>query len=134
MNKLELIELIKTLKVNKEEFWVLSSGALVLRGLWDNAKDLDIAVTNTGLAQLRENYELKPKKEGCNDWFRVNDIIECVCDGEKEDLDYQPEIVEGIQVQNIKQYLEFLEGSNREKDKARIQLVKEYIKSQEVDR
>ena len=30
MNKNELIKLIDTLKIDKNEFWILSSGALVL--------------------------------------------------------------------------------------------------------
>ena len=54
MNKEELIELIKTLKVSKEEFWVLSSGALVLRGIYPDAGDLDIAVTNKGMEELQK--------------------------------------------------------------------------------
>ena len=41
MKKDELLELIKTLKIDKEEFWVLSSGALVLRGIYPDAGDLD---------------------------------------------------------------------------------------------
>ena len=45
MNKKELIELIKTLKLNKNEYWILSSGALVIRGILQDAGDLDIAVT-----------------------------------------------------------------------------------------
>lgn len=45
MKKDELLELIKTLKIDKEEFWVLSSGALVLREIYPDAGDLDIAVT-----------------------------------------------------------------------------------------
>ena len=45
MNKEELTDLISTLKIDKEEFWILSSGALVLRGIYENAGDLDIAVT-----------------------------------------------------------------------------------------
>lgn len=53
MKKDELLELIKTLKIDKEEFWVLSSGALVLRGIYPDAGDLDIAVTNKGLDELK---------------------------------------------------------------------------------
>lgn len=56
MKKDELLELIKTLKIDKEEFWVLSSGALVLRGIYPDAGDLDIAVTNKGLDELKNNY------------------------------------------------------------------------------
>ena len=81
MKKDELLELIKTLKIDKEEFWVLSSGALVLRGIYPDAGDLDIAVTNKGLDELKNNYSLEPKGK---DWYKVNDKIECVCDGSKE--------------------------------------------------
>lgn len=125
MNKEELIQLINTLNIDKEEFWVLSSGALTLRGIYKDAGDLDIAVTNNGLKQLKENYELRQKK---NNWYTVNDKIECVCDGEKSELRYQPEYIDGIYVQNINEYLEYLNSSTREKDRKRIDLVKKYIK------
>ena len=126
MNKEELIELIKTLKISKEEFWVLSSGALVLRGIFPNAGDLDIAVTNKGLEELKENYKLEPKNEF---FYKVTENIECVCDGDKDKLKYQAEKVGEFYVQNIYEYLEYLKGSEREKDKLRITLVEEYIKN-----
>jgi hypothetical protein len=129
MNKEELIELIKTLKISKEEFWVLSSGALVLRGIFPDAGDLDIAVTNKGLEKLKENYNLEPKNCGLGPFYKVTDNIECVCDGEKEKLKYQPEKVGEFYVQNIYEYYEYLKGSEREKDKLRIPLVEEYIKN-----
>ena len=125
MNKDELIELMDTLKIDKEEFWVLSSGALVLRDIYEDAGDLDIAVTFKGLEQLKENYNLIEKENG---WYIVNDKVECVCDGNKEDLKYKPEKLEcGYFVQNIFEYLEYLKSSSREKDMKRIPLVENYI-------
>lgn len=124
MNKDELLKLIGTLEIDKDEFWVLSSGALVLRGIYPSAGDLDIAVTNKGLEQLKSNYNLKLKENG---FYIVDDKIECVCDGKKEDLKYMPELVCDYYVQNINEYLEYLEESTREKDKQRISLVKNYI-------
>lgn len=125
MNKYELIELMDTLKIDKEEFWVLSSGALVLRDIYEDAGDLDIAVTFKGLEQLKENYNLIEKENG---WYIVNDKVECVCDGNKEDLKYKPEKLEcGYFVQNIFEYLEYLKSSSREKDMKRIPLVENYI-------
>ena len=59
MNKKELIELIESLKLDKNEFWILSSGALVMRDLYPDAGDLDIAVTEKGLDELKKNYNLK---------------------------------------------------------------------------
>ena len=126
MNKEELIELIKTLKVETEEFWVLSSGALVLREIYEKAGDLDIAVTFKGLEQLKKNYNLTQKDNG---WYVVNDKVECVCNGKIEDLKYKPEKIDcGYFVQNIFEYLEYLKSSNREKDIKRIPIVENYIK------
>lgn len=125
MNKEALIALIKTLKISKDEFWVLSSGALVLRGLYPDAGDLDIAVTNKGLKELKQSYNLVPK-EGCN-FYKVTDNIECVCDGEKDKLKYEPEKIGDYYVQNIYEYLEYLKSSKRAKDKARLEIVEDYI-------
>lgn len=126
MNKEELLELLSNLKISRNEFWILSSGALTLRNIYPDAGDLDIAVTDKGLEELKKSYNLKPKENG---WFIINDRIECVCDGKKESLKYQPELVQGYYLQNINEYLEYLENSIREKDKKRIPIVKEYIKN-----
>lgn len=126
MNKKELIDLLNTLKIEKEEFWVLSSGSLVLRGIYEIAKDLDIAVTYNGLEQLKKNYNLVEKSNG---WYIVNDKVECICDGSIENLKYKPEKLScGYFVQNIYEYLEYLVSSTRQKDIERIPLVKKYIK------
>ena len=66
MNKVELIELIESLKLDKNEFWILSSGALVIRGIYPDAGDLDIAVTEKGLKELKKNYDLKENGKG---WY-----------------------------------------------------------------
>lgn len=124
MNKEELLKLLDSLKINKEEFWILSSSALVLRDLFPDAGDLDIAVTDKGLEELKQNYNLKQKENG---WYIVNDKIECICDGKKENLKYQPELVENYYVQNLEEYYNYLLNSNREKDKLRINIVKEEL-------
>ena len=97
----------------------------MLRDLFPDAGDLDIAVTDKGLEELNQNYNLKQKENG---WYIVNDKIECVCDGAKENLKYQPELVEGYYVQNLEEYYNYLLSSNREKDKLRIDLVKNVLK------
>ena len=125
MNKEELLKLLKTLNINKEEYWLLSSSALVLRGIYPDAGDLDIAVTNKGLEELKNNYNVIFKENG---WFSISDNIEVICDGEKEKLKYAPEKVGDYYVQNIEEYYEFLCSSEREKDKVRIPIVKEYMK------
>ncbi|MBR2587585.1 MAG: hypothetical protein IKD77_00045 [Bacilli bacterium] len=123
MNKEELMELIRSIKIDREEFWVLSSGALVIRGIYPDAGDLDMAVTEKGLQQLKENYNLIEKENG---WYIVNDKVECVLDTKEPD---KIEKIGEYNVQSIEKYYEFLKGSHREKDKARIPLVEKYIKN-----
>lgn len=53
MNKENLIELIDSLKLDKDEFWILSSGALVIRGIYPDAGDLDIALTKKRFATIK---------------------------------------------------------------------------------
>ena len=126
MNKQELLKLLKTLKIDLEEFWILSSSALVLRDIYPDAGDLDIAVTDKGLEELKNNYNLKYKDNG---WFIINDKIEGVCDGKKEKLKYKPEKIGEYYVQNIKEYYNYLLKKKKKKDKSRISIVADYIKS-----
>ena len=125
MNKQEMIDLINSLKIDKSEFYVVSSGALVLRNLLQDAGDLDIAVTDKGFEQLQNNYNLTMREDG---WFRVSENVEGVCNGAKEYWEYQPELYEGIYLQNINEYYNYLLTSEREKDKKRIPIVDKYIK------
>lgn len=123
MNKEELIKLIESLKLNKNEYWILSSGALVIRGIYPDAGDLDIAVTEKGLEELKKNYNLKEKGEG---WYTVSDEIECVFDTKDE---WKVERFGEYNLQSIEAYYDFLKRSVRKKDKARIPLVVEYMKN-----
>ena len=123
MNKEELMELIKSLKIDRDEFWILSSGALVIRGIYPDAGDLDIAVTEKGLQQLKENYNLIEKGKG---WYIVNDKIECVLDTKEP---WKIEKLGEYNLQSIEKYYEFLKESNRDKDKARIPLIEEYMRN-----
>lgn len=122
MKKLELIKLIDSLELDKEDFVVVSSGALVLRGIMDNAGDLDIAVTNIGLEKLKSKYGLVKKDNG---WYKVTDDVECVPDS----MEGEKELLESYYVQDINDYLNYLKQSKREKDILRIPLVEEYIRT-----
>ena len=123
MNKEELIKVIENLRLDKNEYWILSSGALVIREIYPDAGDLDIAVTEKGLEELKKNYTLKEKANG---WYIVNDKIECVLDKKET---WKIEEFGQYNLESIERYYEFLKKSNREKDKARIELVEKYMKN-----
>lgn len=123
MVKKELEKLIESLKIDRDEYWILSSGALVLRGILTDAGDLDIAVTKKGLEELMENYNLKQKENG---WYMVTDKIECVLDTKE---DWKIEKLGGYNLESIEKYYSYLLQSKREKDIARIPLINSYIKA-----
>lgn len=123
MNKTELLELIESLKIDKNEFWILSTSALVLRDLFDSAGDLDLAVTEKGLEQLKNNFDLKQKENG---WYIVNDKTECVLDTKE---DWKIEKFGDYYLESLEKYFEFLKTSNREKDKVKYDIVKQRLLS-----
>ena len=127
MNKDELLELLSTLKLDREDFTILSSCALVLRDIYEDAGDLDIAVTENGLNCLKQNYKLIPKQNG---WYIVNDKIEFV----QDDMKSRRTLVGEYYLQDIYDYLKYLKSSGREKDKLRIPLVEMYINRNNIYR
>ena len=122
MNKEEIIKLIETIGIDAEEFWILSSASLVIRGLFPDAGDLDIAVTEKGLEQLKQKYEIQSKGNGK---YEINDKIECIVDQKEE---WKIEKYGKYNLVSLEKYLEFLKSSNREKDKIRYEIVLKELK------
>lgn len=58
-----------------------------MKNIFPDAGDLDIAVTNKELEQLKQNYNLIPKGNG---FYIVTDKVEWVCDGEIKNLEFKP--------------------------------------------
>lgn len=110
MKREELIKLIDSLELDREEFWILSSGSLVLRNLLEEAGDLDIAVTRKGLDELYKKYNVVSKG---NNWYKICSNIECVLD-----------TIGNYNLLSLNEYYKFLEKSTREKDKVKLDIVK----------
>ena len=125
MNKEELISLIDDLGIDLDECWLLSTGALVMRELFPDAGDLDLAVTEEGLRQLNKKYDLRQKENG---WYIVNDRVECVLDTKE---DWKIEKYGKYNLESLEKYYEFLKNSTREKDKIKYDIVKPIIEKSE---
>ena len=121
LNKEEVEKIIEDLGIDYNEFWVLSTGSLVLRGLYHDAGDVDIAVTEKGLDELKSKYNLILKDNG---WYIVNDKVECVLDMKD---DSKVERFGKYNLQRVEKYYDFMISTNREKDKKKIELLKKYL-------
>ena len=121
MNKEEIIDLIESLDIDYNEFWILSTSALILRGLFDKANDLDICVTDEGLKELKSKYNLKQKDNG---WYIVKDKVECVLSTKD---DYKVEKVGKYNLQSLQDYFDYLDSTRRDKDKEKYKIVKKVL-------
>ena len=122
MKKQDVIKVVEDLGINFDEFWLLSSSALVMRDLLENANDVDIAVTEEGLESLKEKYNLIKKDNG---WYVVNENVECVVDTKEDE---KIETLGKYNLQSLECYFEYLKSSTREKDKTKYEIVSNVLK------
>ena len=122
MVKEEIIRQIDKLGIERDEFWVVGSASLVLRGLFRSADDIDIAFTESGFEILKTKYDvIYLGNNGC-DWYKINDIIECCVD--EKNIDKVDEF-EPYNLLNLNYYYEnFLKDSDREKDQYKRDVVR----------
>ena len=121
MKKNEIIDLIESLEISYDDFYILSSSALVLRDLLSDAGDLDIAVNQNGFEALSKKYDLVNTHDN---WYKVTDNVECILKtfNEKDIEKYGKYNLESLET-----YYNFIKNSERPKDKLRVEIVKKAL-------
>ena len=116
MDKEKIENIIDELGFDKNEFWVLGSAALVLRGIIDQANDVDLAITPSLYEKLINNCELTYLGTNHDSkWYKINDFIECCVEEYSEE---KVEISEPFNLLDLRYYYEnFIKDSTREKDR-----------------
>ena len=61
MNKEELLNLVESLNMPKDEYYILGGGSLVMFRIKDKTADLDLCVSEELFARLKEEYNLDEK-------------------------------------------------------------------------
>lgn len=122
MNKEELIEYIESLNLPTEEFYILSSGCLVLYGLRDVAGDLDICVTPKLGKELMERYGIENNSSNQNNFYHVDDKFEFVIN-EKLVFDKLGK----YQVQKLEDILKFKKARQKKRDMEDVAKIEEYL-------
>lgn len=129
MNKKDIIDTLKKYNFDSTKYIVISSAAMVLLGIKDTTKDIDIAVSNDYYEYLLKNYNCK--FERINEYgkkvYFIHDIINFSSTYYKNNR----LIIEEIPIQTANDILELKLFLKREKDYKDIELIKEYINEQE---
>ena len=123
MNRKELLELAKTLNLPKEEYCIISGGALLVYGLRKATKDLDIDITQKGFEILKENFSLELIDESKKQ-YKVTDDIECFLVSK---LDSDINYIDNYPCQSLISILELKKRLNRDKDQADILAIEKII-------
>ena len=124
MNKIELLNLLETLTFPKDEYYVLSGASLVLRDIKEEAKDLDLCISDELFEQIKEKYNLTDGMKNECGFYKINDNLEIVVD-KKED--FNMEIGEKYNLENLQTILDFKLKRNLPKDKKDIENIKIYL-------
>ena len=124
MKKIELLNLLKELDFPKDEYYVLSGASLVLRGIREEANDLDLCISEELFKQIKDKYNLTEEKKNECGFYKINDNLEIVVD-KKED--FNMEIGEKYNLENLQTILDFKLKRNLSKDQKDIENIKIYI-------
>ena len=123
MDRNALISLIESLRIDRGEYCVIASGALVLRGIWPDADDLDLAVTEEGLEQLRTSNKVLEDESG---HYMIGDRVEFRVSDKN---DWKTEVVDGYNVIDLEEYYKKISCSSREKDRERIPVIRNILEN-----
>lgn len=124
MKKIELLNLLKELNFPKDEYYVLSGASLVLRGIREEAIDLDLCISEELFNQIKDKFNLIQEKKNECGFYKINDNLEIVVD--KKD-DFKMEIGKKYNLEDLQTILDFKIKRNKPKDKEDIENIKKYL-------
>ena len=124
MKKIELLNLLKELNFPKDEYYVLSGASLVLRGIKEEANDLDLCISAKLFNQIKDKFNLTDERKNECGFYKINDNLEIVVD-KKED--FKIEIGEKYNLEDLQTILDFKIKRNLPKDKKDIENIKRYL-------
>lgn len=121
MNKTEILNRLKNLKLDKNKYIVISGAALVVRGIIDETPDIDLACNKEFYDNL--NWEISLGSAG-----RCIKSFDCFEISDNFYYDNMPiDIIDGFKFMNIKDILKIKKLLNRPKDQNIIKVLEEMV-------
>ena len=124
MKKVELLNLLEELNFPKDEYYVLSGASLVLRGIREEAGDLDLCISEELFNQIKDKYELTDEKKNECGFYKISDNLEVVVDQKEK---FKMEEGEKYNLEDLKTILDFKIKGNKPKDQKDIENIKKYL-------
>lgn len=128
MTKGQLLQLVDSLELPKEEYYILSSGCLLLYELRDEAKDLDLCVSRSLFENLVSRFDIDLSSKNECGFYRLNDLVEVVVNDKSE---FKRSFKDGYPVESLQSILDYKMKRNFLKDQKDIISIQKYLDDQE---
>ena len=125
MNKEEYLKIVDSLNLNKDEYCIIASGSLLMHDLTDYCNDVDLKVSKELFDELMNKYHMK-QSDRYDYVYELSDNIDVNCKNFNKD---NIEIVDDYPVEKLEINLEWMIANNRDKDKEKIRIIKEYLEN-----
>ncbi len=126
MKKDDFLNLLEYLNFPKDEYYVLSGASLVLRGIKEEANDLDLCISEELFNKIKSKYNLTSEKKNECGFYRINDNLEIVVNKKNQ---FKMEKCEKYNLEDLNTILEFKTKRNKPKDIKDIEIIKKYLKA-----
>lgn len=127
MNKEQLLLLVDSLELPKEEYYILSSGCLLLYGLREKVKDLDLCVSTELFEDMKRRFDIDLASKNDCGFYRLSDLVEVVVNDKKG---FHRDFKDGYPVEPLQNILVYKVNRNLPKDQVDIDNIKSYLNSQ----
>ncbi len=128
MDKKEIINKLKSFPYSKEDYWILTGGAMVLYGIKKQTSDIDLGCNKKMADELERDGFFFGYTESGNRHFKYGDDIEIF----ENWLNGTVIRVENIPVISIPGLIDMKRELGREKDFKDIELINEFMKKKEL--
>lgn len=123
LNRQEILDLLRGTAFDKTEYWVTSGAAMVLYGLRDRTRDIDLGCAPPMADRLeRKGYPVEILQDGSRK-IVFSDTIELF----ENWLEGDVVLLEGLPAVSLDGLLKMKEALGREKDLEDIRLIKEQL-------
>ena len=123
MNKQEILNCLIEFPYKRNEYWLITGGAMVLYGIREQTTDIDLGCSKLLADKLEADGFLFKKTDDGKRWFRYGDNIEIF----EEWLRDTTKTVGGFNVVSIKGLIEIKQELGRDKDKKDIEMIKAFL-------
>ena len=123
MNKVEYLQELDKLGLDKSRYCIIAGGVMLLHGLKDSTEDIDIKVQPDYFEELKSRFTFTKSPKPYPDLYVLSDTVEVAA----REFD-TVEIVDGYPTEPLTEVLAWMKEHKRPKDLEKIKIIENYLK------